>query len=1525
MRKVHGWRRARRWIVGIVGSLLGLVALALLAAFVVLQTGWGHGLLRDQIEARLDSTFVGGAKLGGVEGNPFTELVLTDLVLNGPDGKPAIRVDRLTVKLPLLPLISHQLRVEKLIVDGLDVHARKLASGEYQLAHLTRPSSPSTWDITLPDVVVHDGHVHVDQGTGREPIDLDDLELTANANAPFTGPLDATVQLTGEWRQKHAPISVGAIIHGDDEAFSVRNAAVRVGDVRALALGVRVPKTAYAKPVGGTVAVTAPAKSVRALLPSVRLPADVALSVSARPEGRLTYFSLFAAVGHGDIRAFGRADIQARLASVMLAATDLDLARLTNGRVGGHGGAFATLQLDASPDAELPTAAGVATVWSDLPDAPPVNVVIGFDSGGDRIRAALGAASAGGLRAGIGATLRKHGDVIELERGDLIARTLDVRRATAGQTPVRGVLNANLHAEGRLSPDPDLAIAGVANGRRLRFAGASARRLALNIHARHVPGHPIGSGRLELYDIDRGDLAFSKLTVAAGNRPDGKIQVSVRSQPKPAPWRIDLDALITTGETIVVDLQRHFVRMGGGAIWRGRTGTVTIGPREITLRDLRSTSSEGHISADASYVRAGRHRGDLSARVDAVADLDHLAEGPRGHVEAHVDVRRRGRELTGEVVANASEVKLAADSPITFGGKVQIDARPKQLRADVGVTTAKSGRARLALDVDAPRDLTDLRAWRTLGRDSIRTAQLTLTRVELADIAKAADTAPMSGLVDGTLELSPAKADGVIELRDLSVPQMAGLGIINADLRVGQGGDGALETALSMRLVPSPNAVAAQDVTRHGEARLFAEARLMTPDRIFDPSAWQRLGHDAFRGGRLRAEGLAFEPGTLQRLGVVSQLRGELAIAAELDEGLDAVRFAVNLYNLRGGLLAKPVSIAVAGAVDDRSTRVNADLRAKNITLLHASSELPITLERLRTNRAGIESTPLDGRIRIAQVPAVALMNVIGTSQITGGTLDGTIELGGSIGRPTAEARLVARDVTVPSGGSFEVQHVQRLAVSASWNGTEGRVAIDGDETGGGKLNIRASGSPDRLDRITASVYASKLDIAPLVAFMPGPAGGLAGRLDANFTLRGANPKTAELAGKLRITNGRIPVAPAVGTLFQGDLRIDVQNHVFGLALTGKLGNGDVKATASAPLQGVTPRSGKLKLTVRDVQLIGKTEPILSGVVDADIARIGDTWRSNVRVDGMTVKIPEQKGTKLSPVGPPDDLVFGGLEIHHGKHHGQDVPAGVVSDQSGPQELEQSPQVEGPVPHRSVPRDPVLVANVRIRNVFVESGEIRGLVGGRLQVTIGQAKQVAILGNVGLSRGVLDLFGRRYQVDRAQLHFDGSTDPVVDVRITYDFPEVTTITEVHGRISKPELQMTSEPATYSQAELLGFLLGGEPSGDPEQAPSATERVTSAGTSFIGNKIGGYVRRALPVDIDVLRYEAGTSTTSAAVTVGTWITDTLFLAYRQHLEARPDENTGEGQVQYWLQRRLVLEGVIGDRGVNSADLLWRRRW
>ena len=90
------------------------------------------------------------------------------------------------------------------------------------------------------------------------------------------------------------------------------------------------------------------------------------------------------------------------------------------------------------------------------------------------------------------------------------------------------------------------------------------------------------------------------------------------------------------------------------------------------------------------------------------------------YVDAELDVRRNGDSLTGTLVASAKAVTLDPRSPIAFDGDAKIVARADQLLANIDVTTAKAGSAKLALDVDAPRDVSDMRAWRTLGRDSIR-------------------------------------------------------------------------------------------------------------------------------------------------------------------------------------------------------------------------------------------------------------------------------------------------------------------------------------------------------------------------------------------------------------------------------------------------------------------------------------------------------------------------------------------------------------------------------------------------------------------------------------------------------------------------------------------------------------------------------------------------------------------------------------------------------------------------------------
>jgi hypothetical protein len=76
---------------------------------------------------------------------------------------------------------------------------------------------------------------------------------------------------------------------------------------------------------------------------------------------------------------------------------------------------------------------------------------------------------------------------------------------------------------------------------------------------------------------------------------------------------------------------------------------------------------------------------------------------------------------------------------------------------------------------------------------------------------------------------------------------------------------------------------------------------------------------------------------------------------------------------------------------------------------------------------------------------------------------------------------------------------------------------------------------------------------------------------------------------------------------------------------------------------------------------------------------------------------------------------------------------------------------------------------------------------------------------------------------------------------------------------------------------------------------------------------------------VLRFEAATASSSAAFTVGKWLSRRLFVAYRRRLDARTDQNAGEGEVEYWLRPDILVEATVGDRGHHDADLLWLKRW
>ncbi len=1407
-----------RWAGRVVLGAVALGALVVGGALAALHTDWGRDLARRQIERQLAAKLVGGATIGRLEGSPFGELVVRELVIAGPDGKPAITVGALHLEVALLPLWSHEVQLDHVIADDVEVALARNPDGSLQIAQLIKPSPPTTWSVSLPDVELHRGHVHVGDD------DIDDIRIDATVNLPRIGTTRATAIGHASLRRRGAAaVDFAVAMRGDDALVDVPAALISAGGAGVAIADLRV--ASGETPVfSGLVAASAPAAAIAQLAPGVQLPEDVAIAAIAGPIGATSaaHAALFGRLGATPVRGFVRGDLAAKTAAGMLVTGELDVTKLARGTIAGRGAAV--VAFDAAMPARagaLPVARAMITAWGTLAGAPPVRLAIAVTSDDEHVRAVVGGVTPG-ARIGFGATVHRRGDALTLDAARLVAVARDPARISRESPALYGTLRANLAAHGELSPAPNLAIAGTANGRQLRYGEATVAAMQLQIDAHDIPSGPLGNAHLRA--PRRRQRRRPRVRRGRPHR---------RESPRPR----DRD------RRAHAPAQRPLAR-------RCRRGRHD---RRDDDRAARA-SSRAHRRYRLDWL--GRSRRDRAARRHG---------GEPAHVE-HARLARHRRQLHAHRRSRAHHAR---------GRCVGRAHRPREARA-------RSRRAR------APRRC---RGLARMPRAALHAGDVTI-HADLGRVAALANLPGISGTLDARLAITARDVTGTIDIRKLKTPALAAIGEVSTHVELAQRGRGDLATT------------AVANLDGIGALRLTASAA--TPARPFDVAAWTQMNRGAFHGARVQLDPIELGPGLLDRLHVRSELRGEIDLAIDIPAGAPSAKLAFDVHQLRGGVLARPLDVHLDAELDDRATAtLGARAAAGELVSIHAS--LPITFASLLADPRSALAQPLAVELALPSVAATQLLAMFGRTDIARGTIDGTIEIAGTLARPTLAAKIVGHDLTVPPGITLaQPQIVRSLAIVASWDGELGKLEVTGHEASGGKLHVVAQGSPRAPERVTASLDASKFDVRTLTAFAPGVVGAISGELDGTLSVTGVDPRTMDLEGKLAITNARIPVAPTIGTLRDANVRLAIANHVVKLEATGELGDaGTVKLVAEAPLVEGAPSGGKATLALRKVQSIGTTQPLIDSDISATITRKNDTWHADVHVANTLVKVPDEKGQELDPVGAPTDLVYDG------------------APRPPPRARTAAPKA--PPPH------PILVAKVDLGDVTIESADARGVIHGKLDVSLGQAQvggsSIGVVGEISARRGQVELFGRRYEIDRATMSFDGSTDPQLDVRVTYDFPEVSTITEVHGRLSKPELALSSEPAIYSQGELLGFLLGGEPNGDTQQQAqqTAAARVSGAGTSLIANQVSGYLKKALPVSVDVIRYEAATSVNSAAVTIGSWLTHTLFLAYREHLDVRPDENENEGLIEYYIEPRVVLQGTAGDRAYDGADLLWRRRW
>ena len=1130
--EIHGLRRGLRWAKRIALGLLALIVLVATAALVFVHTDRGRELEREEAEAQLNSLFAGGGTIGEVQGSPFGELVLRDVAIDGPDHRPAISIGTLRVRIHLFDLLHKDVSIGELIAEDIDVELKRDAHGQLEIGQLMKPSTEpakpagSGWAIDLPDIELRRAHVTIDSGTPQVGVvHLDGLSADVGVHLMKSGTKAARVVLGATWREREASIAIEANVRDDAELTAVPSIDMKVGGV---ALTVRdfdlIKQVARAPRFGGTATLAASRADVAALMPMIELPDDVALTLVATTDGAI---ALDGRLGATPVTAAFAADLDAKRVAGTLSIGDLDVAKLTRGTIDATAGAVIDFDVAQGKPGELPIAHGTIRAHGTYQTIPRTDLVVAFDSRGQRATATVDVD--GGVRAKLAAEITRAGDAITLDRASLVASTRDPAKASGGKVPVHGAIDVALAAHGALTPVPSLAVTGRVKGTQLRVQKLAVASLDVEVAAADLPKQPRGKASVRLYDVVDGDLQLGALAVDAASRSDGWFDVDITSHPKQSPWLVELGMRVKppgAGATTEIDVERHRIRAGNGVDWTGHTGRIVIGPEQIAVRDLKSASADGALAIEATYDRAGRHAGDLQASVDATKlALGSLRKGYAGSVGAHLAVERTNGRLAGTASVDATGITLKPQS-LAFELHAKIDAKPEHVVVAASGSYPYLGTAKLDLQLAAPTNLADVAAWKARGRSAIELARIRLEKVDIARVAHAVSPdAKVSGELNGELSLTAAAAGGTIHVRGLRAAALEGIGDIDADLSLAETGRDELTPQLS---------VSVKDL---GRATAAADVRL--PDHLFDPGAWKQLGTKALLAASIQVQSIAFDPSVLQRFGVTSSLRGRASLQVEIGKGLSSVHVTAAVAKLRGTPLAKPVNLEIVADVDGKAATAMLSMTSDRKLSMLLRASVPISLDRLRADPHAIETLPLAASITIPKTSAPQLMAAFGRNEIVAGTMGGTIEVAGTVAKPTVAAHIAADGLRVPPGpGGTPIKEVERLAIDATWNGRVATLRVDGVEAKGGKLALVAEVSPGDLNAGTATITATAFDLVPVLAFAPGPAGGAAGNLDGVITVKGFDPRTAKIAGELHLKDARVPIAPEVGTL--RDAKIDV-------------------------------------------------------------------------------------------------------------------------------------------------------------------------------------------------------------------------------------------------------------------------------------------------------------------------------------------------------------------------------------------------
>jgi hypothetical protein len=635
----------------------------------------------------------------------------------------------------------------------------------------------------------------------------------------------------------------------------------------------------------------------------------------------------------------------------------------------------------------------------------------------------------------------------------------------------------------------------------------------------------------------------------------------------------------------------------------------------------------------------------------------------------------------------------------------------------------------------------------------------------------------------------------------------------------------------------------------------------------------------------------------------LGDLRGVFTVNVTAAAGLRRLDATVVARDLLAGPLVQPASVTVEINTDGRGTTAHAVAALKGTTVLDATITSPIDV--LAELRRGVdpERIPLDGKATIPESDLNLLSGALGQVRRVPGRLHGDATVGGTLASPIATAALVIEDLGTRTGrdGTRRRGGVRELKISGRYERGNVRAEAHGIQDDGGTLDVDTRVVLDRPGAAVTTVRASKFQLRPIARLVPDVLFGVSGVLDADLAIAGLDPATVRLQGIAQLSGATLPIHDVLGVLRDGSVTASFKGNAMTLKMGGKLEAGTINVSANATLVGVMPDKGTVDVTVKGIELITSTAPRIDGKLHADVDYDGAQVKIKARLTQGEVRSRGSKGRDLHPSVLPADLVFASTAP------GAEPPKPRVA------------QVRDFV--GAAPVEPFLVVDLDIEPVGVVMPTVRGEVTGKVHAAVG-VDGASLEGRVSVTRGDVELLARRYRIRQAYVTFDGDFDPLLDIEVERDLAQLTLLAKITGRLSDPKVELSSDPPSYTEGQLLSFAVSDSASAPGSETETAA---TSLASALASQFVLSYITPILPVRLDVIAYEPATATSSGAFIWGGWVTTKLRIIGRNRVEARADENRNEAEVEYWFSPRVLLEGVAGFSGVYGLDLLWTKRW